>query len=306
MKSTWLIRRTRPVGLTFGRAITTFINNFYFHLTTVDAYADGAVDAWGFLDLDLFRKKVATGWIATKPPVGARISVFNLGSASTAETRWLLDPQDIVDRVEEVMHELNPQRIGLLDMQGTDVEARGQVSYSKLGRSDKKPCIRTEPLLVGGEVPIFRRNGTQFDLERWFVFADGTSCIGPNEPRRDVTSVMARARAGELCTQVPDGAWINVGALGSFRASGGSWYVDIEERLRELLDVLHQAQGHDSAIEQCRTAYEAFEKEPTSTRRELLRSAYEAVPKHLRHYCGDMDTKDSGIRAAISAKRGKN
>jgi hypothetical protein len=42
-----------------------------------------------------------------------------------------------------------------------------------------------------------------------------------------------------------------------------------------------------------------YEAAPSEEKREALRKAYEAVPEHLRMYCGDMDSKDEPIRRIL-------
>jgi hypothetical protein len=63
MPDDWLIRRTKSHATHFGRAIPAFIHHGDYHLTSIDAYADGAVNCWDFLDLPSFKSKVASGWV---------------------------------------------------------------------------------------------------------------------------------------------------------------------------------------------------------------------------------------------------
>src|SRR5438128_4820264 len=92
----WDIVRTRPVKRTYGRALPAFIRNGNHYLATVDVYADGSVNCWGFVDLALFRQKLATRWVVTQPPVGACISIHNLGDATVADADWLLSPEGLL------------------------------------------------------------------------------------------------------------------------------------------------------------------------------------------------------------------
>src|SRR5215475_15657424 len=93
MPDDWLIRRTKPYATHLGRAIPAFF--FYngdYYLGTIDAYADGAVN---YGDLRSFKSRVNSGWIVTKPPEGKVVFVGNLGFATVAEQRWILEPDDI-------------------------------------------------------------------------------------------------------------------------------------------------------------------------------------------------------------------
>jgi len=280
-------------------AIPAFVNNAAYHFSSVDVYADGAIDAWGFLDRSLFQKRIAKGWIATAPPPGSRISIFNLGWATVADGNWSLAVDDIVSQVDDTIRRLNPRGTDLFDLQGSDRELRVKGRPHALVMSDKKPCIPGNPLLVGEHVPIFRCSEDSFVLETWFVFEDGSSRIGTMEDREDLEATMARLSSRELTTSVPDGALIRLGNLGSFRVGAGHWFVKPDERRREVLDLLGQARGLDSSIALCVAAFTGFKGESTEANRERLRTAYEAVPEHLRGYCGDMDSRDWPIRAAL-------
>jgi hypothetical protein len=100
----WPIIRTKPIARRLGRALPVFINNSMYFLTTVDVYEDGAIDAWGFLDRDLFQKKAVTGWIATQPEDGSLLSIHNLGSANVRSGEWHLDAETIPNIVDEELH----------------------------------------------------------------------------------------------------------------------------------------------------------------------------------------------------------
>jgi hypothetical protein len=63
--------------------------------------------------------------------------------------------------------------------------------------------------------------------------------------------------------------------------------------------LLEELNGGPGAIRSCIEAHEAYESDPSPERRETLRRAYEAVPEHLRLYCGDMDSKDWPIRRIL-------
>src|SRR5436190_22994918 len=157
----WLIRRTRPIGMRDGFAIPIFIRNLQYHLTTVNAYSDGAIDVWGFVDRSLFEGKLRSGWVWPQPPEGATISIHNLGSCICQEGEWFRDKADIRDTVGEAIRLNNPVMIQLLDMGGSDTQMRGNVRSAKLGLADEYPVRRSADgsTVPGREVPIFATAG---------------------------------------------------------------------------------------------------------------------------------------------------
>src|SRR4051812_44041765 len=139
----WPIRRTKPIGVRDGFAIPIFIRNLQYHLTTVDAYSDGAINVWGFVDRSLFEGKLRSGWVWPQPPDDGIISIHNLGCCICKNGEWFRDKGDIRDTVLEAIRLNNPTMIQLLDMGGSDTEMRGNVRYAKLSLADERPIRRS-------------------------------------------------------------------------------------------------------------------------------------------------------------------
>jgi hypothetical protein len=297
----WDIVRTKPIAKTYGYAIPVFIHNVDYHLARVGAYADGAIECWGFVDRELFRKKITSGWIATQPPIGERISIFNLGCAIVGDAQWLISPQDILKQVEEAIQRLNPALLGLIDMQGNDSEIRNGLCYAKLGLADEKSYRLDEQgqEILGKELPIFAKIEEEYHLTHWFIYADGKTRLGYDRQLLTIDEVSQQFEDGLVTTSVPDNQPINIPGLGQCHMLNGAWYVEPEERIREAKDELAVLNGSLGSIRLCIRAHEFYEETSTEDNREKLRVAYEAVPKHLRMYCGDMDSKDWPIRRIL-------
>jgi uncharacterized protein (TIGR02996 family) len=296
----WQISRTKPLRKTAGVAIPAFIHNGNYYLTALDVYADGVVDCWGCVDLALFRQKVATGWVVTRPPVGSRVSIHNLGLAQVVSADWEVSTTDVVRQVEEAVRQLNPEGTGLIDMGGTDTEVRNRVRYAKLGLTNETPYRLAAGREVSGkELPVFLVEQEKYRLLHWFVYADGQAQIGYGPVTVKLELLSALFQQGRLTTSVPDGALVQIDGLGRFRASEGNWFVEPGERIREAIDCISTLNGSPDAVQRCIAQHEAYEQNPGPEQRELLRQAYEAVPAHLRMYCGDMDSKDWPIRRIL-------
>src|SRR5262245_37924715 len=78
------IVRTGSLPKTYGKAIPAFIHNGSYFLSKIDVYADGAINCWGFVDLPLFRAKLAQGWVVPRARVRSTLSIHNLGQARIA------------------------------------------------------------------------------------------------------------------------------------------------------------------------------------------------------------------------------
>jgi hypothetical protein len=186
-------------------------------------------------------------------------------------------------------------------MDGEETELRGKVSYAKFGLANGKP-YRAETdghEVMGDSVSVFVHSTPHIYVTPWFIYADGSSRVGSNGPLLSVGEVAKKFNSGELSTSAPTGAHVTIEGLGTFESSESEWYVKPEERIREAFDILAMLKGEPGSIRNCVKNFQEYETNPNNETRERLSQAYEAVPEHLRHYCGDMDTKDQPIRAVL-------
>jgi hypothetical protein len=299
---TWPIVRSKPVGKTYGQALSLFINNGSCHLVTVDVYEDGSIDCWGFVDRALFEGKLRANWVVGAPKANQGLSVFNFGFTGVSEGEWHQSSHDISVKVNAVIRALNPRMKGLLDMEGTDTEVQGEVRYAKLGLADEKPYRREKPGgrdLLGASVPVLRSVGEDFGLTRVTVYQDGMCRLGLDREVFPVEAIPSLYDSGGICNVAPSGSRIVVPGLGRFRCTSEFGGVSAHDRIGEIHDKLNELNGQPSVISICVRLFESYEADPSPEARVALREAYESVPSHLRCYCGDMDTRDWGIRAVL-------
>ena len=300
----WPIVRSRPVGKTYGRSISLFINNMQCHLTTLDVYEDGSIDCWGFVDRALFRTKLDTRWIVPAPTEDQELFVFNFGLAPIKGGAWHQTKRSIAKTVDATVKSLNPDMIGLIDMQGSDVERHHEVNIAKMGLSDKQAfriADATGKEILADNVPILRSANLGLELTRLFVFADGLLRIGPEGDLFPIEELPSRYADGEISNQAPAGSPIRLPGLGEFRPNDAFGWVSVHDRIGEIQDMHNQLNGEPGVIRRCATLFDEYVREPTLQGKEALRAAYEAVPEHLRSYCGDMDTRDTEIQRVLLA-----
>ncbi|MCP3469380.1 hypothetical protein NLM33_03450 [Bradyrhizobium sp. CCGUVB1N3] len=298
----WPIVRSQPAGRTYGRSISLFINNMECHLTTVDVYEDGSIDCWGFVDRALFKTKVGARWVVSGQARDQLLSVFNFGAARVNDAKWFQPQHRIVEQVDAIIGFLNPSMQGLIDMHGSDVELRGKVHTAKMGLSDKKAfriADATNEEILADSVPVLKLTNRGAQLTRLFVFADGLLRIGPNGDLFPLEELSSRYVDGEICNQISAGSLIELPGLGEFRPADVFGFISVHDRIGEVHDVLDKLNGGPGAVRRCAQAFTKYEREPTPQMKDALRAAYEAVPEHLRCYCGDMDTRDTAIRKVL-------
>jgi hypothetical protein len=78
--------------------------------------------------------------------------------------------------------------------------------------------------------------------------------------------------------------------------------VDPGQLAAEFHDLHERVHGRPGAIQECMLAFRDYLGGPTTEKWSRLRQKYEAVPVHLRSYCGDMDETDIPIRMVLYGK----
>lgn len=298
----WPIVRSKPIGKTYGRSISVFINNMQGHLTTVDVYEDGSVDCWGFVDLALFVGKLESKWVVPAPKPKQAISVFNFGYTGVQRGKWVQTARGIEKAVRSVVRELNPEMRNLIDMQGSDTELRGKVRYAKMRRADKKPYRMAEGTgeeVLGDRVPILCVQEQGYVLTRLVAYADGMCQLGPSGALVPVADLPSLYESNQIANSAPAGSLIRLPGLGEFHAANSFGGVSVHDRIAEINDMISELNGEPSIVRKCADLFAQYEQNPSPQAKDALRVTYEAVPTHLRSYCGDMDTRDTAIRAVL-------
>lgn len=91
-----------------GRALKAFIHNGNHHfLTNIKVYKDGMIDCWGLVDIDGFKKKIASGWVVTSLPEGARVAVSGLVDVTATNVNAHVGEEEFIKEVVDVIEELN-------------------------------------------------------------------------------------------------------------------------------------------------------------------------------------------------------
>jgi hypothetical protein len=307
---TWPVIRSKPAPKAYGRSISLFINNAQCHLTTVDVYEDGSIDCWGFVDRDLFKSKVHARWVVPSPKAGQHLSVHNFGFTGISAGHWFQSPESILGEVDSIVRRLNPRMLSLIDMQGSAPELRGKISYAKMGLSDKTP-FRVEATgqrqILADSVPILRRlkHDAGFQLTRLFAYADGLLRLGTSGNLFEAAALDALFSSGEMANSAPAKTLVTLPGLGDFRTTEQFGGVSDRDRVTEVNDMIGVLQGKPSLLVRCRASLADYKKAPTIEAEEALRAAYQAVPTHLRPYCGDMNTRDTEIRRILCDTPGK-
>jgi hypothetical protein len=155
-------------------------------------------------------------------------------------------------------------------------------------------------LVDGKTVPgvtrlVFIHNGPYF-LTDLAIYRDGLiDCWG----LVDFDEFCGKVRTGWVVTRPPNGAEVSIHHLASFTTGEVQYAITGEDLIAEVRDAIEALNDRPTSSETCQRAFDAFNENPTDEAQDELKRAYEAVPRHLRPYLGDMDVKDIPIRMAI-------
>jgi len=297
-QSAWPILSSKPGNRIAGRAISTFINNGQCHLTTVEVYEDGAIGCWGILDRKSFEEKLTSRWVVPYPvEAEQRISVFNFGTTGFTDATWIQSVETIAKEVDAALAGFG--RDGAMGFEP-------KPHYGNLAWFESRPfrllAGTGSQQILGESVPILRRTGEAFELTRLTIYADSLWQVGSGD-LSPISDLGAAFLDGQFAESAEQKSFVRVPGLGKFRTTGRFGAVAQEDRISEVKDKLATLKGEPSVITTCMTRFMEFEREPSAERKEALRSSYFAVPRQLRRFCGDMNSQDLPIRAALELDR---
>lgn len=94
----WIPGTWRPIFIRNGGS---------YYSADLFVYADGSIYCWEWVDLDGFREKVRTGWVATTLEPGASASMHGFGSWRIEDPRAGITPEGLVGEVADLIDRLN-------------------------------------------------------------------------------------------------------------------------------------------------------------------------------------------------------
>lgn len=142
----------------------------------------------------------------------------------------------------------------------------------------------------------FIHNGDYY-LTHISIYRDGMiDCWG----LVDFEEFKKKVRSRWVVTRPPKKARIHVSSLACFTATHASYWIEPEEFIKEVADEIEQLNGRPTTSDRCRAAWAAYQASPSTSTREALRAAYEAIPEHNRMYVlRNQDSKDHPIRRIL-------
>jgi len=292
-----------------GVSIPGIIKNGTYFFVDLEVYEDGRVACWNFRDFEHFKKDIKRGWVSVGIPDGKKISIHSLGNWTISESSWLHSKKSFVDYVWSIIKHLNPNLENLYTYSEKKVNG---VTIGENGRGTiykEEKIAPNEPFpkkIKGARVNLFFKNkNNEYHLVRLDIYTQNSIVINRLAKPFDIdlTQLEQMISDGEILTELPIGAEVQILGLGKFKIYEEQYSSNISEKLLEIKDMIRVLNGEPSIIELCREIYEEYINNPTETLKQKLKEAYESIPEHERMYVGDMDVKDTAVRMIIYGKR---
>jgi len=303
-------KRTRTLrGVAFPGIIC---NGGSYFLTELEVYEDGLIDCWGLVDQKLFQQKLDSGWVVTEVPEHESLHIHGVGVFEVLRAEWQHSPQSLASYVEDVIDTLNPTRVNLFDLRDKKyLSIKGaRIAISEFGSRPRETWKYEDPewpisgTVIGRTIRHFFQSDDVLRLVTIKVFGDETvRILGMREPIEKSFEELASDFSSRDRFRIPaTGDHVIVDQIGAFTCGKVFAFASEIDLRNEIVDIHKTVSGKGSSVVLCKRAFEEYCADPTRKTREELRKAYESVPRHMRHFCGDQDSKDIPIRMILYGK----
>lgn len=205
-----------------GVSIPGIIKNGTHFFVDLEVYEDGRVECWNFEDFEHFKHDVNRGWVAVNIPDGKRISIHSLGEWTIQEGAWKYDKDSFIDYVWSIVQHLNPKLSNIYEyhekkVNGITVGESGKGHIFKMQK--RNPNDYYPEKVEGKGLDIFFRNAPNtYHLVRLDIFGKDSILVNRySEPFEiDLGQLEQMISEGQIATELPIGAVVNILGLGSF------------------------------------------------------------------------------------------
>lgn len=290
-----------------GTTIPGIIWNSNYFFTDIEIYSDGLIFCWNMVDLDILKTKLKHKWVVPYVPDGKFLSIHNVGSIHIKNGRWLYNERELYKHIKSMIKEMNPEMENIFNCHGKDVKIINGVRYAWPEHGSPKACNYDEPITPFSEIStgdstwLITKIDQKYYLTQIEIFDDETVRLTgtPSDGVCKYSEFIHHLDNPDLYSSPPIGSIMEISGLGEFIVGENSEFVSTDNRRGEIEDLHERIQGRPGRIQNCMQQFQKYSENPTKENRAKLKEAYEAVPDHLKIYCGDMDSKDIPIRMAL-------
>lgn len=152
-----------------GYSFSGIIRNVNFFHTNLEVFTDGLIYCWEMVDLPMFAAKLKSGKVATSVSEDQPLSIHGIGSFFFSDAQWAHTPDSLLEFVESLIKDLNPQQENLHDCHGRDTLEVNGVRYAAVGHGNPRPWKPDGPInpFLSGK---YGRQVTHFQFEEGALY----------------------------------------------------------------------------------------------------------------------------------------
>jgi hypothetical protein len=290
-----------------GCSVPAIIHNMNYYFSDLNVYSDGLINCWEMTDIESFKKKLTTGWVNASIPDGEFLNIHHVGRVEVTRSQWLRNQDSLFSNVLDVIRSMNPNMENLFSCHGRGVEVINGVKYTwpqpglQQAWKTELPWTPFSKSEYGAEVRAIALVDQVYYLIKIHVFKDDSVRIHgcPKHADYSFSEFMRLVNSTDFISSPSFGSKLIISDLGHLFVGEKSRFLDKASILGKIEEKRDQVYGRPGKVEECRRIFEVYRSSPTVENKEKLREIYESTPEHLRWYCGDMDSKDTGIKMAL-------
>lgn len=288
-----------------GRSFFGIIKNGSYFLSNLAIYEDGIVSAWDKFDIYQFEKALEKKWVVSFIEDNEELNIRGIGDFEILESQWM-HKDDYYKYIKSILKEMNPEMQNIYKTTQREIEKweKLKVSFLAIPIDFKMKEEFGYDLSNGKSYFIFRKSShyssnKEIFLTYYTIYDDETISIYNDNNIYNFDNIKNMFDKNELVLYPKEDDTIIIENLAKLKLKPTLKYTNKKEKLKEIEENIKEISGKENAFDYAIKCYHNYLVYPSDYNRELLKEAYEKLPKHERIFLGDMDNKDSDFRRII-------
>lgn len=288
-----------------GRSFLGIIKNGSYFLSNLAIYEDGIVSAWDKFDIYQFEKALEKKWVVSFIEDNEELNIRGIGDFEILESQWM-HKDDYYKYIKSILKEMNPEMQNIYKTTQREIEKweKLKVSFLAIPIDFKMKKEFGYDLSNGKSYFIFRKSShyssnKEIFLTYYTIYDDETISIYNDNNIYNFDNIKNMFDKNELVLYPKEDDTIIIENLAKLKLKPTLKYTNKKEKLKEIEENIKEISGKENAFDYAIKCYHNYLVYPSDYNRELLKEAYEKLPKHERIFLGDMDNKDSDFRRII-------
>ncbi|WP_278774765.1 DUF7638 domain-containing protein [uncultured Brachyspira sp.] len=288
-----------------GRSFFGIIKNGSYFLSNLAIYEDGIVSAWDKFDIYQFEKALEKKWVVSFIEDNEELNIRGIGDFEILESQWM-HKDDYYKYIKSILKEMNPEMQNIYKTTQREIEKweKLKVSFLAIPIDFKMKKEFGYDLSNGKSYFIFRKSShyssnKEIFLTYYTIYDDETISIYNDNNIYNFDNIKNMFDKNELVLYPKEDDTIIIENLAKLKLKPTLKYTNKKEKLKEIEENIKEISGKENAFDYAIKCYHNYLVYPSDYNRELLKEAYEKLPKHERIFLGDMDNKDSDFRRII-------